>query len=538
MRYLHETNLQTDTQSSGQDADCCLEVCADPLAAESLSKMKQWIDKCMRDHPNCALGSVLGDPPTVVPKRLVKLVGRSLRYVQLISMQEPVPYLALSYCWGTSKQPVTTKENLLARQQGMSVAELPKTLQDAIKVTYGLGYQYIWIDSMCIVQDDESEWAEEASKMAHIYVGAEIVVAATLATDCADGFLHAREEPLRITPSDFRYDGLSAIVRRTTTHDLIGRYSMLEQPLYTRAWVMQERELARRIIHFLPDEALWRCRTTMTCECGFSQDTDHQLSLVLDLCKNASPAGNGSEIAFGITWVTLMKQYLRLRLTYSSDRLPALSGIAAFVHRQGAGNYLVGMWERGIIYQLPWTRIKSQPDHETPKGTVVTMPTFSWVSASGPIDWPYDEPKSITVRCVCVGSVSTPSTSNAFGPAKYCSITIKGRILHSSKFMPRSEHFDYFSWDREDAFSPDELSKHYRPSSAILAKREETASKLESIYGLELYAHTDSPIPRNESTVLLLQRSADETYYTRIGITLSVSAWFEEDGIETIVIIR
>jgi len=235
-----------------------------------------------------------------------------------------------------------------------------------------------------------------------------------------------------------------------------------------------------------------------------------------------------------------VEQYLRLRLTYSSDRLPAFLSIASFVHRQGAGNYLVGMWERGIVYQLPWYRIPSQPSHDTSEGTGPAMPTFSWISASGPIDWPYHDPKSITVRCVCVDSASTPSTSNAFGPAEYCSITIKGRLLHSSKFMPRSENFDFgWNWDRRDAFSPNELSRYYCSSPGMLDQREETATKLEYIYGLELYAHTDSPIPRNDSTVLLLQKNAEGTYYTRIGIASSVlSASFETDGIETVVMIR
>lgn len=299
---------QTDAQGLRHRIQRTLEVCADVLGSETLRRMKQWFDTCASDHPDCRLGANPGDPlQAVLPKRLIRLDDRFPDRVQLVSVVEPVQYLALSYCWGTSKQRETNKSNLLAREQKIRVAELPRTLQDAITITNSLGFQHIWIDSLCIVQDDGEEWAEQSSKMADIYVGAELVVGATRASDCDEGFLHAREEPLRIVPSDFLYQGLEAMVRRTTTHDLLGGYLLRQQPLFTRAWVMQERELARRIIHFLPDELVWRCRTTMRCECGTSKDANKPISAVLDLCKSAvSKSDDGSDISFGQHWTTLV----------------------------------------------------------------------------------------------------------------------------------------------------------------------------------------------------------------------------------------
>lgn len=480
----------------------------------------------------------------IVPKRLIRLDDQPHGCVRLVSLVESVQYLALSYCWGTSKQRGTTKDNLLARQQKIHLAELPNTLRDAITITNILGFQYLWIDSLCIVQDDEEEWAEQSSKMADIYVGAELVVAATQASDCAEGFLHAREEPLRIVPSDFEHHGLQAVVRRTTTHDLLGGYLLREQPLFGRAWVMQDRELARRIIHFLPDELVWRCRNTMRCECGTSKDANQPLSLVLDLCKTAiSKSDDVSDISFGQHWTILVKEYVKLKLTYPGDLLPALSGVAQYLHRHGAGNYIAGMWERGITYQLPWFRLPSAANDDTAQSTVLLSPTFSWVTASGPISWVEMISDIITVRCVCVGSTSTPSTANPYGPTQHATITIRGLLLHCSNFMPYMEHFEFLCWDRTDALRSSDISEFYHPAaSTILAarnRREATATRLNSIFALELFAYTGSTVKKNESVALLLQKATGENQYIRIGLALDLaSVWFNGKGVETNITIR
>jgi hypothetical protein len=157
--------------------------------------------------------------------------------------------------------------------------DLPPTFRDAVILVRDLGIQYLWIDSLCIVQDDEKEWKQEASRMWEIYGSSYLTIAATSATDSSVGiFSHrAGSVPIagtnvfireKIDHSVFRLPDLSAFDETdggTQTH----RY-----PLFTRWWCLQERLLSKRILHFTADEMVWQCRSYDRCECDGIQEID------------------------------------------------------------------------------------------------------------------------------------------------------------------------------------------------------------------------------------------------------------------------
>jgi hypothetical protein len=519
------------------------------MAAGVVRQMIQWIAKCVLDHGDCAIGAIRGDPPhAVVPKRLVEVDTNSPAHVRLVSLPEPVQYLALSYCWGTSKQQGTTKNNLAMRQSSIRVTDLPKTLQDAILVTQTLGLRHVWIDSICIIQDDKQDWAEESAKMADIYVGAHVVIAATQAADCAEGFLHTYEEPLRTRPSDFRSKGLEAFARRTITHDPWGRFELDTQPLYERAWAMQERELARRVIHFLPDEVVWRCRTTITCECDPSQNPKVAASRLLALCKTEfSNSSDDTSCSFGRQWTTIVRHYLKLKLTHSSDRLPALSGIIKCVQKKDTGKYIVGMWEKDIMYQLSWYHDpQHEPDHYIRPHS--TEPTFSWITSPSPVLWPYAS-DGIMTRCQFISSTGTPATSNPYGPSRDCSITVRGPLLQGSKFLLRAKREKFrlddstIFWDRiapiDCVDEPETCREGAPPTSESQLEGKDSISKLSTLFLLELYAQVWSQKSYTTSVVLLLKQDASEAHYTRAGLLHYFDpAWLEKDSVETTINIK
>lgn len=167
--------------------------------------MKRWIEHCTHEHSHC----VEDLPQEMMPTRLIELDKNSTTHARLIDLNDKsrscstslIRYAALSYCWSTTKQDGTTRSNLSSRlQQGLDILTLPKTLQDALLVTKALDLRYIWIDSLCIVQDDSDDWAKESTKMADIYKGAWVVVATASASDCALGFLQHREGTIVIEP--------------------------------------------------------------------------------------------------------------------------------------------------------------------------------------------------------------------------------------------------------------------------------------------------------------------------------------------------
>jgi hypothetical protein len=114
-----------------------------------------------------------------MPKRLTRLGEDTVDTVRLMCSSRSVQYAALSYCWGSSKQPVMTEDNIASQEVKVSVKDLPQKLQDYIFVTRESGLEDVWMDTMCIVQDDADDRATESSKMADIYSGAWVVLAAT-----------------------------------------------------------------------------------------------------------------------------------------------------------------------------------------------------------------------------------------------------------------------------------------------------------------------------------------------------------------------
>ncbi|KAF0320296.1 het domain-containing protein [Colletotrichum asianum] len=128
------------------------------------------------------------------------------RLVLHASSEEIGNYVALSHCWGPEQlhPPETTWSNLRQRQECIDLTTLPSTFRDAVLVTRNLGVQYLWIDSLCIVQDDTADWQTESSKMAGYYSNAYLVISAAQAEDSTQGFLDAVDaHPYLIPPCAF-----------------------------------------------------------------------------------------------------------------------------------------------------------------------------------------------------------------------------------------------------------------------------------------------------------------------------------------------
>lgn len=180
----------------------------DPLCENALSQIDEWLETCRLDHgESCDVAREKMELPTRVidlsamPTRKMMLannswselfLGAECRLVENRT-QELGYYTALSYCWGLSRAYMTTKSTLEGRLVGFDFALLPKSLQDGIILTRFLGLQYIWIDCLCIVQDDEDDWHREAGRMGDIYSKSYLTIAAARSADSQDGFLAPRE---------------------------------------------------------------------------------------------------------------------------------------------------------------------------------------------------------------------------------------------------------------------------------------------------------------------------------------------------------
>lgn len=141
----------------------------DPNSEAARSLVRGWLANCLQDHEQCRTSA--RRLPDFTPDRLVRIIS-PCNICLSDSHSEGVEYVALSYCWGSPTILSTTKKNLSDHLRQIPWSLVPKTFRQAIDLTLGLGYDYIWIDSLCIIQHDAEDFAEQSSKMAEIYVSA------------------------------------------------------------------------------------------------------------------------------------------------------------------------------------------------------------------------------------------------------------------------------------------------------------------------------------------------------------------------------
>lgn len=198
-----------------------------------------------------------------MPKRLIDVGSEANPKIRLheTSPNESMDYLALSHPWGNPPHFCTFMRNLSNYHRGIDVYDLPATFKDAIIVTRSLGLRYLWIDSICIIQGPDGDFAEQAQQMENVFSQAYCVIAASSATCQQDGFLHPRR---RRDIVHFESSNKPTI----RVGEFMDNFNqlVLQSPLNQRGWVLQERALARRTIYFTSEQTFWECGAGVHCE--------------------------------------------------------------------------------------------------------------------------------------------------------------------------------------------------------------------------------------------------------------------------------
>jgi len=347
---------------------------------------REWIWTCQTKHPNCEREAT-GLFRDITPRRIVDVRNGT---VKVSTYDKQSPYLTLSHRWGKDPQGswVSNSSNINGREFDVE-DELPSTIQDAIGITRLLGYDFIWIDSLCIVQDDPDDWATEAGRMSGIYANSTLTISADAAADDSESFLCVRaacSEAFRSFPARKKKDSqerISIHIRYTNRMQDVGPFDggifgsdILDSPLRTRGWILQERILSPRILHFGKHLLFWECRTSCLAEDEHTFPYERRETSVpfLHLLQNSAE----KRIDAYNAWAYLVKEYSCKELSRSDDKLPALSGLAQVIASRTGDQYLAGLWRQNLHLDLHWERKDSYQMAELT--SLWRAPSWSWAS--------------------------------------------------------------------------------------------------------------------------------------------------------------
>ncbi|KAL9105774.1 MAG: hypothetical protein Q9227_009122 [Pyrenula ochraceoflavens] len=289
------------------------------------------------------------------------------------------------------------QDNLEMFKKGIKISDLPQNFQDAIKVTRTLGFHYIWIDSLCILQDEiNNDWRREASLMHKVYACSTLTIAATSASNSHCG-LFSKRSPASTNPPVIRLCKEGFQTQRWRVIDnAMWTKEVDDAPLTQRGWVLQERLLSRRVIHFGRNQILWECRSSEATEVlqgGLLPGRNPMKSRVKELDSGSFARAYFDQqdrpekrLWLAALWAHVIERYSGARLTRPRDKLIALSGIAAKLaenHSLDSEMYVAGLWREGMEHLLIW-QTAGQPSG----GWNHRAPSWSWASVDDAVCQP------------------------------------------------------------------------------------------------------------------------------------------------------
>ena len=347
-----------------------------------LRLLGDWFRSCIYKHVKCRssiAGRFIDNRSRVsLPTRLIHIYKFDSDYQLRLVPTEGLrgAYAALSHCWGKlDRQPLmTTRENMPTHRNDIPMDSLPKTFRDAVIATCSLGLRRLWIDSLCIVQDDEEDWKRESLKMADVYRNASITLAATDAKDSAQGLFHRFYRSPVVVPFLQSFSRMAAELTENwieINHNDSLLPAIMASSLGRRAWATQEWALSRRMLHFRSNGVIWSCR-----ELGDVGIDQHKIPQPLLYLRPD----------WKREWETVIFWYSARKLTYVKDRLAAIEGLA----RELAGvdsvdKYLHGIWAKEASCQLLWYGVRGP--HDRIEELSRTVPTWSWASVAQGVDF-------------------------------------------------------------------------------------------------------------------------------------------------------
>lgn len=464
---------------------------SDPSSDTCMNMASAWLEACAR-HTSC---SPAADAP--LPHRLIEIpedTEQSPR-LRISQVSDQGQYVTLSHCWGGGVTFVLKHVNYEGLLRAIDIADLPRNFQDAILITRRLGFKYLWIDALCIIQDSPADWARESAKMAQIYRNGSLMLSAVAGPDGQYGMLRPR-----VTVKSHHFGANKALLFQNTP-EWTAAGMPYGRPLDTRAWCFQERVMAPRILHFEKHKLGWECASAKhTEETALAPKSfgSREWFEKAELEPFMRPGAAVMTMPYTRTRVVrdardlqqrlnayyeCVEQYTSRNLTKNTDKLPAFSGLTSALRVPELGAYLAGLWEADLVHGLDWRLNSFVPMEKRPEFMQVGPPhgeyigpSWSWASVTGRVHlnslqslylapgiqppagtegWAAEfAPWSAVWRPRLVSHGVEPSTEDPHGmvrPGGHVVVEAYSRplLLHTAGKQP-SEYADFAAWAHLD----------------------------------------------------------------------------------------
>ncbi|EOA82784.1 uncharacterized protein SETTUDRAFT_43617 [Exserohilum turcica Et28A] len=388
----------------------------DRASEKAVEKVQSWLNECDKAHPHCRKVETCPLPTRVLD---ISCEGSCWNIRLLNSNGLTAAYTALSHCWGKEVNLVNgqiskcTSGNINQLLQGFSIDALPALYRDAVIMTQKLGKRYLWIDSLCIIQDSKDDWSKECARMTDVYAKSYLTISAASCKNYEQGFLKATtvETQARLTTipgSQDRYIYIRPFHRPEP-----------RTPLMHRAWVFQERILSTRVLHLTSFEMVFLCDQYEAGEGGFFNRESvrcREKRLLYD-------ADIGVHFSAYSRWRQVVQSYSELDLTYKTDKLPALSGAARLIQERTGDRYLAGLWKSNLVAGLMWQATCQKKAGANHKTTYIA-PTWSWASIQDHVIHYQHSIHNHPFQLKVVDAQVCLSTPNPFGEVSSASLII------------------------------------------------------------------------------------------------------------------
>lgn len=495
----------------------------------TLLQIAQWMGECLTSHSKCSKIQTVTATRDILPLRLLDLAPALHTDLIKLESSKPLPvhtvYVTLSHCWGGHCKTSLTTSSLAKFQTGIHLNTLPRTFQEAVILTRKLGFRYLWIDALCIVQDSHQEWSHQASLMGDIYASSSLTISATGSSDSDGGLYHSRSPlsvwPCRITARWDCFPDDKLVLNRPGWAE-----ERAMEPLSTRGWVFQEWLLSKRIIHLSKDQVRWECHCLAASEVYPKGLEDHDIDLHGLPTKNVIKLLESENVS--TLWRRIREEYSEMHLTVATDKLTAFAGIARMVHKvlkSPKEDYVAGLWRPELMTELLWERFTPRKEVKVNRKDHLSQyiaPSWSWTSIDGSFWYSssvVDGEDPLGVYADIVAAKTFPQ-GDEYGPVNSGFLTIRGSLYYVelTSSQGTSSKFSTRKWKASFTQGP---SLTHKSSSASLdndSYTRLTPSTKDSFYFLPILSRDSRPFGSRLIGLLLEKTGNGVRQYRRSGL--------------------